>query len=115
MEKQSKTVGGQISTLKGKLGDVGVTIGEALLPVMQTVISKVSLLTEWISANKASIAAWVPTIAKVIGNRYSRSLSSIKAWMVVQTILNFLLTANPIGIHLSSQSVRSLRSFSSWR
>jgi len=97
MEKQSKTVGGQISTLKGKLGDVGVTIGEALLPVMQTVISKVSLLTEWISANKASIAAWVPTIAKVIGIVLA-VIVAIKAWMVVQTILNFLLTANPIGI-----------------
>ncbi len=97
MEKQSKTVGGQISTLKGKLGDVGVTLGEALLPVLQDMIVHISALTEWISKNKDAIAAWVPFIAKTVGVILA-IVAAIKIWMGVQTMINFLLTANPIGL-----------------
>lgn len=97
MEKQSKTVGGQISTLQGQAQTFGIALGEALLPVIQSVITKVQMLTQWVSLNKNQIASWVPTIAKVIGV-IGAVIVAIKAWMFVQTILNFLLTANPIGV-----------------
>lgn len=97
MAKQSQTVGGQISTLKGNLQTLGITIGEALLPTIQAIVAKVQALTTWISANKDTIAAWVPWIVKIVGI-IGAVILAIKAWMVVQTILNFLLTANPIGI-----------------
>ena len=34
MKKQSRTVGGRISTLVGKLQTIGIVIGEALLPAI---------------------------------------------------------------------------------
>lgn len=97
MEKQSKTVGGQISTLKGQLQSFGITMGEALLPVIQTVIEKVKILTEWVTSNKDTIAKWVPIIAKIVGV-IGALILIIKGWIAVQTIINFLMTANPIGI-----------------
>lgn len=41
MEKQSKTVGGQISTLMGDLQSIGISIGEAILPVLSKVTNAI--------------------------------------------------------------------------
>lgn len=97
MEKQSKTVGGQISTLEGQLQTFGVNMGEALLPVIQSVIDKVKIMSDWVIENKDSIAKWVPIVAKIVGI-IGALILIIKAWIGVQTIINFLLTANPIGL-----------------
>jgi len=42
MEKQSQTVGGRISTLKGTLETVGIAIGEKLLPVLGSFVDGLS-------------------------------------------------------------------------
>lgn len=97
MEKQSKTVGGQLSTLKGKLGDVGVTMGEALLPVMGDIIKQVSVLTEWISKNKDAIAFWFPIVLKAVA-AIAAVVIAIKIWIGVQAMLNAVMIANPVGL-----------------
>jgi tape measure domain-containing protein len=97
MDSQSKTFAGQISTLKGQMQTTGVAIGEALLPVITPLVQKLGEFTTWVSANKEVIAKWVPIIAKVIVVIGSL-IAIIRIWMGVQTMINFLLTANPIGL-----------------
>lgn len=97
MDAQSKTFGGQVSTLKGQLQSVGVSIGEALLPVLTPLVKKVGEFTEWLSANRETVAKWVPIIASAIAI-IGALVAIIKVWMFVQTAINFLLTANPIGL-----------------
>jgi tape measure domain-containing protein len=97
MEKQSKTAGGQIAILKNSIADSATAIGEAMLPIIKAIIDKVKILTDWINQNKTAIAAWVPVIAKIIAV-IAALVAIIKIWMFVQTAINFLLTANPIGL-----------------
>lgn len=97
MDAQSKTFGGQVSTLKGQLQSVGVSIGEALLPVLTPLVQKIGEFTTWLSENRETVAKWVPIIASAIAIIGSL-IAIIRVWMGVQTIINFLLTANPIGL-----------------
>lgn len=96
MDAQSKTFGGQMSTLKGQLQSVGVSIGEALLPILTPLVQKIGEFTTWLSANRETVAKWVPIIAGAIAVIGSL-IAIIRIWMGVQTMINFLLTANPIG------------------
>ena len=97
MEKQSATAGGKISTLVGKLQMMGIAIGEKLVPVIAKMADKLISFVEFINRNS--------TIFKVVGGAILGMASAIvtiigaiKSWVAVQSIINFLLTANPIGL-----------------
>jgi len=97
MEKQSATAGGKISTLIGKLQMMGIAIGEKLVPIIAKMADKLIGFVEYINKNQ--------TIFKVVGGAILGMataivtiIGAIKAWSAVQAVINFLLTANPIGL-----------------
>lgn len=97
MEKQSQTAGGKISTLIGKLQMIGIAIGEKLVPVISKLADKFISFLDYVDKNKeiftilgGAILGMATAIGTIIG--------AIKAWSAVQTVINFLLTANPIGL-----------------
>lgn len=104
MEKQSKTAGGQISTLVGTLQNLGVELGEALLPVIKLVVGRLQSMVTWIQKNKDVVALWGKRILIAIG--IIGSLVAViktivfvmKTWKSIQIIINALLIANPIGL-----------------
>ena len=65
MEKQSKTVGGRISTLIGKLQLLGIKIGEALLPVIGKVTDVFTGLIEIVSGKMGAIGRIGEFITKI--------------------------------------------------
>ena len=97
MSAQSKTVGGRISTLRGQLQTVSIAIGEAMLPAIGAITDKISMFTGWLSKNKDTIASWIPIIFRVIGT-IGALIAVVKAYTIVQGILNVVMTANPIGL-----------------
>jgi len=97
MEKQSQTAGGKISTLIGKLQMIGIAIGEKLVPIISKLADKFIGFLDYVDKNKeiftilgGAILGMATAIVTIIG--------AIKAWSAVQTVINFLLTANPIGL-----------------
>lgn len=97
MEKQSETAGGKISTLIGKLQMMGIAIGEKLVPIIAKMADKLIAFVEYINKNQ--------TVFKVVGGAILGMataivtiIGAIKAWSAVQAVINFLLTANPIGL-----------------
>lgn len=97
MDAQSKTVGGRISTIKGQLQSVQIALGEALLPTLAAIADKLKVFTEFVSKNKAAIASYVPVVVKTVGV-IAALIAIVKAYTIVQGILNVVLTANPIGV-----------------
>ena len=97
MEKQSATAGGKISTLVGKLQMMGIAIGEKLVPVIAKMADKFISFIDYINKNQG--------IFKVVGGAILGMASAIvtiigliKSWVAVQSVINFLLAANPIGL-----------------
>jgi tape measure domain-containing protein len=97
MKKQSETTGGKISTLVGQLQLIGIQIGEKLLPIISRMVDGFMRFISFVQANAetfkvvgGAILGLVAAVGIIIG--------AIKVWTLVQNILNFVLTANPIGL-----------------
>lgn len=66
MEKQSKTVGGRISTLIGILQNMGVAIGEAALPVIGAVVDGLQTLVKFIQDNKTAFILMFRPLLRIV-------------------------------------------------
>lgn len=100
MEKQSKTVGGRISTLIGKLQLLGIQIGEALLPAIGYVTDLAIALVENTEVLETmgiviGIAAGAFGIFKAAMFLATAQTTLLTA---AQWLLNVALNANPIGV-----------------
>jgi hypothetical protein len=99
MAKQSKTVGGQISTLIGKLQLLGIKVGEALLPVIEMFTKLATLLVENEELLKTlgvvvGIAAAAFVVYKVAALAATASTIGFSGAVLK---LNAIIAANPIG------------------
>jgi hypothetical protein len=65
-EKQAKTFQGTIETLKATLVDLGIKIGNVVLPVIQTMIGAVTTAVDWLMKNKAVAEALAVTVGTVL-------------------------------------------------
>lgn len=96
MGEQAKTIGGMWSTfmgtLKNELGNFALAYQDTIKNFLQTLINAV----KWISQNREQLLSWISVGFKII--------SVIGAWIAVQTVLNAVLTANPIGIIITAIS-----------
>lgn len=102
MDKQSKTTGGKISTLIGKMQMIGIKIGEALLPA-------ISFLTD-IAIKLSDNTKLLKTIAMIVGVvaaafiafKVATLLSSLSIGGMTAAFwkLNAVMLANPIGLIL---------------
>lgn len=104
MEKQSATTGGKISTLIGKLQMIGITIGEKLLPIISAVVDGFLGMIKFVQENATAfkiLGGAVLGIAASLGAYLlviNAASIATKIWGVAQMAINFLLTANPIGL-----------------
>ena len=102
--KKNETMAGKLEMAQNNMQALSITIGTQLAPILSELIGYVvpiiTSFTTWISEN--------PKLTKTIAflGLGLLGLSAIikgvtfatTAWSVAQTVLNFIMTANPIGI-----------------
>jgi uncharacterized membrane protein len=92
-----KTGAGQMARYKETVEQAKVSMGEALLPAIESVMKMLQPLFDWLSKNTAILRVLAP-IAAVVAGIILAVAAATKVWVAVQTIMNFVLSANPIGI-----------------
>lgn len=86
--KESDTAAGAQQRSTAAWEDASAKLGEALLPIMTTVATKVSEMSKWVSENAGlvtGLAIGVGILAAAIG-----------VWSVVQGVLNLVMAASPV-------------------
>lgn len=86
----SKDLGSQQDIMRAKLEDLQATLGKQLLPIIIKLMSYAQPIMNFLAAN----AGWLTPIAGVILG----IVAALKVWTVVQTALNIVLSANPLGL-----------------
>lgn len=86
--KNSGDLGSQQDILAAKFENVQTTIGNALLPVILKLFDVIQPLMTFIQNNTSWL---VPLAAGILG-----VVAAVKAWNVIQLVLNSTLLANPI-------------------
>jgi len=111
MERMSKTAAGQFTTLTGGLNQAGASLGLKLLPYVNTLLSILIPLSDWIGQNVDMLSQLANTVGIAVIAFYLIT-GAIKAWAVAsqilavitgkatiaQLMLNGALSFNPIGI-----------------
>ena len=112
----------QMEQAMNNLRVAGTQLGEALAPVVAIIAEKITSLTNWWSnldkktqENAANVALWVAALGPaliIIGKMiigYGKIVRLLKIWKVgsklaaaAQKILNFVMTANPIGLIITA-------------
>lgn len=83
--------GPEIIGLLGNLAKIIINVAEAMAPFTGVTLKVTAALAEFVAAIPQGVMDWLaPTITGIV--------LAIKAWTVVQGILNVLLAANPIGL-----------------
>jgi hypothetical protein len=91
------TASGQMARYKESLDQTKVAVGEALLPVLKEFLNMLQPLFTWLANNQAILKVLAPIIAIVAGTILAVT-TALRIWVAVQTVLNVVLSANPIGI-----------------
>lgn len=86
--KESDTAAGAQQRSTAAWEDASAKLGEALLPIMTAVATKVSEMAGWISENAGLVTGLAIGVGVLAG--------AIAAWSVVQGILNLVMLASPI-------------------
>src|SRR5690606_9947311 len=68
-----------------------IALGAAIVPIVVAVLEKLTPIIEWIIQHAPFVAQLILTI-----------VGAIKAWIIVQAIINALMTANPIGLIITA-------------
>lgn len=84
---------GQAGSAFGVLADVLPTVGTWI----GKVVTSLSEFTAWAIRNRETIGAWISVLTPVVGV-FLAVVAVIKVWIAVQTLLNVVLTLNPIGL-----------------
>jgi phage-related protein len=108
MESLTKAVHGQADaygqTAEGGLKrfhesteQLQVALGNALLPALQSIINALMPLFDWLGRNQGLVSTLVPIVAG-LGAAVLAIVEAVKVWTAVQTALDVVLNANPIGL-----------------
>lgn len=111
MERMSKTSAGQFSTLTGGLRQAGAELGLKLLPYINTLLSMLIPLADWIGRNVDMIAQLSNVVMIALAAFYLIT-GAVKAWTIASELLAFVtgkqtwaqlqlnlaMSLNPIGI-----------------
>lgn len=89
-EKEGASAEGKAEILKNKFGDLQETVGSKLLPVAEKLTDWLTKAVDFIGQNSTAIGTVV-----IVGGTL---LGLYKAWTIAQTLLNVVMTANPIGL-----------------
>lgn len=89
-EQQGKTAAGQAAILSNEFGEVQETVGSKLVPVLTQLAGVLLKVIDFVQRNSSVL---VP-----LGGAVLAIVAAVKAWNVVQKILDAELLANPIGL-----------------
>lgn len=95
--KDAQTAIGQTEILKNQFGEVQESVGKALMPAFKKLSEVMIPLFTFIGDNMDWLLPLAGVFAGVAGAVWLIH-NAIKAWTVVQAILNIVMSANPIGI-----------------
>lgn len=99
LEKQSKSIGGQISNLKDQFTNTLVEFYDRLKPAIASIISGLSSILSWVAKNKETIV-FLGKVALGIGAivvAYKSWIGVTQLMQTAQLALNTAMTLNPIG------------------
>jgi hypothetical protein len=87
--RTSDSAANQQRIMNAQWKDAQAALGQALLPALQVIVPLIATMATFIKDN----AGWlVPLTAAIIG-----VVAAIKLWIAVQTVIDALLAANPVG------------------
>ena len=89
-EAMGRTASGKAKILNAQFGDLQEKVGEKLVPALIKAANVGLKVVDWIEKNQNVLVPLVATVGTIIG--------LVKAWAAAQVVLNFVLTANPIGL-----------------
>jgi tape measure domain-containing protein len=104
MDKQSKTVGGRISTLQGTVMELGKSIGESLNPALGGLVDFLQSGVGFIKEHKQGLTVLAGAVAggAIAFGIYSAAMSAAAistGFMTTATAaLNFVMALNPISV-----------------
>lgn len=98
MQGKMATLRGTIDDLKAKLFELALPIAEKILPILtDSLIPAVQKVFEFLSPIFDLIAGNIDTIGVFAGVVMS-VVGAMRMWTAVQSVLNVLMSANPIGL-----------------
>lgn len=89
-EGKLKQFSNTVGDMRERIGALWVHIQSELLPIVEKVMNKVQSFLVWLEEHKTAITALAIGIATVV--------TMIKGWVIVQGILNTVMSLNPIGM-----------------
>jgi hypothetical protein len=89
-ETEGKTATGQIAILRNQFGELEETAGSHLVPALQKLATVGLQVIDFISRNSSVILPLIGAFAGLV--------TALYAYAKVQALVNFLMTANPIGL-----------------
>ena len=96
-EAAAKAGAGGLKQFQNQMGDIVEEIGGVLLPIISKMANTFLKFIDFVKRNATAFkiigGAILGLVAVVV-----TIIAAIKAWSAVQLVINFLLTANPIGI-----------------
>ena len=92
-----QTAAGSMARFHEGIEQTQASIGEALLPALQVVTGWLAQLANWMQQNHAVMAVVVPVVAGLAAVIVTVT-TAIRIWTAVQTVLDAVLAANPIGL-----------------
>ena len=90
------TATGKMARYHESLDQTKEKIGEALLPVLQKLLDILQPIFNWLDKHQALMKKLTPIVAGLAGAILG-IVAAVRIWVAVQTVLNFILSANPIG------------------
>jgi hypothetical protein len=93
----ASTDAGKIEVFKASWEHLQETIGQRLLPILGQVIDKFSAVLDWVGRNKYTVGLLIGVLAGLATAVWAVN-AAVKAWAAVQTALDVVLAANPIGV-----------------
>lgn len=91
------TAAGKMARYKESLEQTQETIGAAVLPALSKLLDLLAPMFDWLAQNQAVLNTLVPILAALAGVVLTVTAAT-KVYTAVQTVLNVVLAANPIGL-----------------
>lgn len=91
------TYAGKAAAMRARMANLTEEIGIKLLPVISTMIEKFSASVDFLERHRAVVVPLVAVLGSLAAVVYT-IITAAKIWTAVQTALNIVLSANPIGL-----------------
>ena len=102
----TQTFAGRVAILKEKFNSIVLTLSEKVMPILTKVLGWFLKGIDWIKQNADALKIFAIVVGTVI--------IAIKAWIVVQAILNEEMELNPIGLIITAIGLLAMAFVWAW-